>query len=250
MPNQYVFPGGVLEKGDQPATWQSFLPQSLLSLPDVNFRVGGIRELYEESGVLLCHNQENKLDNTGKLNGSSGYVSGGDAVRYRQEVKETSNLFGVCRDQKWVPAVEDLLPWARWVTPMQVPLRYDTMFYLAVLNEHPHHAGHDQGETVDTVWGTPASLLASHHEGSFALPQATWFILRELARHRNMQALRDACLNMDMRPVTPHLDASKKSTITVIMPGDEAHPEQPGPSGKRWRIVTTDGINSEEISQP
>ena len=68
MPGAHVFPGGVLEESDsavrsgslttsltyhlhlQPR-WNTVLPQKAHSLPDLNYRIGGIRELFEETGV-------------------------------------------------------------------------------------------------------------------------------------------------------------------------------------------------------
>src|ERR1044072_9444693 len=58
-------------------------------------------------------------------------------------------------------AVEDLIPYSRWITPVEVPVRFDTAFYLALAPPHSKPEP-DGDETLEAVWFNPAEALERH----------------------------------------------------------------------------------------
>jgi uncharacterized protein YifE (UPF0438 family) len=41
-----------------------------------------------------------------------------------------------CQKHAAVPKIDSLIPWSRWVTPIQEKKRFDTMFYVAMCDNH------------------------------------------------------------------------------------------------------------------
>ena len=54
--------------------------------------------------------------------------------------------------------VEDLVPFARWVTPRVYPRRFDTRFFLARAPKN-QKASPDGQETVDAIWVEPIVFI-------------------------------------------------------------------------------------------
>lgn len=92
-----------------------------------------------------------------------------------------------------VPAYDDLVYFARWITPEVVRKRFDTRFYLAPLPEgqsvHPQ-----PGEVVDWRWATPAAVLADE---SFNLVFATRRVLESVAAEARLEAFIERALALE-----------------------------------------------------
>ena len=82
----------------------------------------------------------------------------------------------------------DLVPWARWVTPVVEPRRYDTSFYLARVPEDQEPAD-VSGETDRAGWTGARDALAARDAGELALMPPTWSILLELATGPDVASL-------------------------------------------------------------
>ena len=76
--------------------------------------------------------------------------------------------------------LDDLRPWAHWITPESEPRRYDTFFYLAAQPEG-QQAADISGETSSAQWSTPSALLAAADTGEIAMLPPTRSILIELS---------------------------------------------------------------------
>jgi hypothetical protein len=61
-------------------------------------------------------------------------------------------------------ACDSLTHFAHWITPENMPKRFDTHFFLAIAPED-HLAEHDGHESVDSVWIRPADALADAENG-------------------------------------------------------------------------------------
>ena len=69
-------------------------------------------------------------------------------------------------------ALDLLVPYAHWITPLSMPKRFDTWFYLA--KAPPEQLGmHDGKETTDSIWLSPREALAGGDSGRFTLPFPT-----------------------------------------------------------------------------
>ncbi|KAL4966244.1 NUDIX hydrolase [Aspergillus stella-maris] len=120
----HVFPGGNLSLQDgrcppagdakrhEDATW---------------YRNAAIRELFEESGILLAKD----VSSGGML-----AVKEEDREKGRREIhqKKTTFLEWLAeQNMAAVPDIDNLIPFTRWVTPINVPKRYTTQMYLYFL---------------------------------------------------------------------------------------------------------------------
>ena len=78
----------------------------------------------------------------------------------------------------------------RWITPEGRPRRFDTRFFIA---EAPakQHGRHDEYETVDSLWISPAEALTRNDRGEFGLMSVTRRQLETLADFATMRALHD-----------------------------------------------------------
>ncbi|RDW76051.1 hypothetical protein BP5796_06872 [Coleophoma crateriformis] len=120
----HVFPGGNLsasQDGDIPAPDH---PQRHVDGPA--YRLGAIRECFEESGILLAK----KNDGSGSLL----EVPETEKNRARKEIHSGKLKFvDWVKTQGGVVDSDSLLPYTRWITPTNVPKRFTTQMYIYFL---------------------------------------------------------------------------------------------------------------------
>jgi len=210
MPGALVFPGGKLAKGDEdPRVCARCSGVQGLSLEQVASRVGAIREAFEESGILLARER-----------GASALVGAGRAThlaeRYRQQL--SSGAIGIAdflEPEDLVLACEQLVPFARWITPTFMPKRFDTYFYLAAAPTE-QIALHDGKEMVDAQWIRPADALAAQASGKRKIVIATSLNLRKLDRNSTFSAAIDAAVARPITTVTPELVQRPQGRMLLI----------------------------------
>ena len=81
-----------------------------------------------------------------------------------------------------LPDPDELVPFARWITPEEVKVRYDTWFYLALAPAHSSPEA-DGEEIVETAWLEPAEALARHGRGELLLVFPTIHKLQVLSKY-------------------------------------------------------------------
>ncbi|MBR1223156.1 NUDIX hydrolase [Bradyrhizobium sp. U87765 SZCCT0131] len=171
-----VFPGGSVEPGDRdiagrPELWSGGdgIDPDLLAL-----RIGGVRETFEECGVLLA-----------RPKGSQALIGAErlrvlDAARGDIEAGKLS-FADLVAGENLVLALDLLVPFAHWITPTRMPKRFDTHFFLAVAPAD-QVAVHDGKEAVDSVWIGPRQSLDEAKSGRFKILFPTERNLIKLAR--------------------------------------------------------------------
>jgi 8-oxo-dGTP pyrophosphatase MutT (NUDIX family) len=70
----------------------------------------------------------------------------------------------------------DMRPFAHWTTPVQLPKRFATWFFVALVEGQPE-VRIDNSEIVDYRWMTPATALNLHGTGKLTLPGPTFVSL-------------------------------------------------------------------------
>ena len=111
-----------------------------------------------------------------------------------------------------------LVPFARWITPEQVKVRYDTWFYLALAPAHSSPEP-DGEEIVETAWLSPADALARHERGEMLLVFPTIHKLQVLAKYANAEEALVAARDAEVEPILPRVDASGEEP-RILLPGD------------------------------
>jgi 8-oxo-dGTP pyrophosphatase MutT (NUDIX family) len=189
----HVFPGGRVDASDQGMAaddWCDGLDHAdrqLGELPSAEARgyhVAAVRELFEEAGVLLARPRPDRFISLADPEAHRRFT------RYRTDVHTgTLPLRAIAEREAVRLALDALVLFAHWVTPPS-PVegrRFDTRFFMARVPAGQVPA-HDDRETTDGVWITPAGAIAHAIRREIVLPPPTWVTLRELERHPTVDA--------------------------------------------------------------
>jgi 8-oxo-dGTP pyrophosphatase MutT (NUDIX family) len=126
VPDAWVFPGGVVEASDDDGTELG------------RMRMAAARELFEESGIWL----------------GAPLV---DAETKRRKLLTGEITFASLIDES--PLDLEKLVWtSRWITPVGVPKRFDTYFFLAAIDRNAI-ASPENVEAVEVIWIPPAEAI-------------------------------------------------------------------------------------------
>jgi glyoxylase-like metal-dependent hydrolase (beta-lactamase superfamily II)/8-oxo-dGTP pyrophosphatase MutT (NUDIX family) len=160
--DMHVFPGGRVDPGDSAA---GLAARSVAGAEDVPEHVAAIRELWEESGILLADSN-----------------AAPDALAAaRATLVDGSAEFGALAEQLDLALRTDLLqPLSRWVTPPGYPRRFDARFFVAVLPAKAADPTIASGEVVALEWFRPADALDAMADGRIGLWLPTSSTLQQL----------------------------------------------------------------------
>jgi 8-oxo-dGTP pyrophosphatase MutT (NUDIX family) len=193
-----VFPGGSVDENDREIIANPELHSGGegLDAGALSFRIAAIRETFEESGILLARPQGSKALVDAKR------AAAIDAA-HRATLCEGKTTFSkVLAGNALVLALDELVPYAHWITPEGMPKRFDTWFFLAAAP--PEQAGaHDGKESTDSIWLSPREAVAGGESGRFKLPFPTTRNLIRLGKQASVRAA---------------LDDSRGRPIVTVMP--------------------------------
>ena len=111
-----VFPGGRVEEADGALAGDD---------PLGAFRIAGIRETFEECGVLLA-----RARGEGEMIRADRLLAVADR-HHAALLRNARSLPEVLAAEELEPATDALAHWAHWVTPASRSKRFDTQFFLA-----------------------------------------------------------------------------------------------------------------------
>jgi 8-oxo-dGTP pyrophosphatase MutT (NUDIX family) len=198
MAGALVFPGGKVHAGDRDALLSAYLDAGVLSEEELALRAAAIREAFEESGILFAR-AEGKGDFIG-----ADRLSQLDRYRAPLEKGEMS-LAEMLRIENLRLACDCLVPFAHWITPVNMPKRFDTHFFIAAAPEG-HAGAHDGRESVDSVWINPDVAIADRKKWNLVFP--TKLNLMKLAPFKTVaEAIEGARANPPLT-VTPWIEES------------------------------------------
>lgn len=137
----------------------------------------------------------------------------GEAAHRRAAVREL-------REEADVGAVEpaQLVRFSRWITPEQLPIRFDTHFFLARAPAGAQ-ARVDGLECVDLRWDAPRALLHARASGEIELAIPTLRQIEQLSGFASAAALLDHAGSHDVRPLRPGVKHSGE-IARVALPGE------------------------------
>ncbi len=224
MPGSFVFPGGWVDPGD--GDWGFWRERVDLTQEAVRERlcdadgpgplayaVAGVRETFEESQALFA---ERRPGAARDYEAACAWRAGHGAERgwFRRLVAEGG----------WVLRLSALVSWGRWITPVALPRRFDSRFFLAVLP-----AGQacrpDMRETTEGVWLPPAEALAANLSGTVPLTPPGLVTLQELIRYPTLSALlAGAAARRRRAGVMPRLvSLAAPRQALILMPWDPCY---------------------------
>jgi len=251
FPGAHVFPGGLVEESDSDSKWKELLGVSQIQqfvqinvdgtkvVNEFAFRVAAIRELFEEVNVLMASSTTNTKHINNEL-----------VSQWRPLVqKDSSKFFDMCKELGLVPQVLQLFPYAHWITPKQEKYRYNTLFYVGIMDSSTQvesQASHDRKETTEFDWFTPEQALSRFKDGSIFLPPPTWYTLLHLVQFGTIGSLQNQLkkqvFTVNIPIVLPEilfaeeaekllrskgqLKKDEQVLSATVLPGDEYFPRQ------------------------
>lgn len=183
MGGAYVFPGGALDDAD---AQDALAARSALGRDEARERLGedvdparalglfccGLREVYEEVGILLAYQGQRPVDPS-KVR--QVYAP------HHAEVGHDPGAFAAFLGREGLVLATDLLVFhGRLVTPEQSPIRFDARFFVAPTPEGQAVIP-NPSEVPDYLWITPAEALERAEAKTLAVPIPTLAILQGLA---------------------------------------------------------------------
>jgi 8-oxo-dGTP pyrophosphatase MutT (NUDIX family) len=129
-----------------------------------------------------------------------------------------------------------LLPFAHWTTPIDLPKRFATWFFVAV---SPADAAIqiDNSEIVEYRWMTPANALALHLAGTLNLPAPTFISLLGFKNIANVAALLSQVQTLALPYFVPRLVPIDEGRCTLYAEDAGYHTLDFHAPGPRHRLV-------------
>jgi 8-oxo-dGTP pyrophosphatase MutT (NUDIX family) len=209
-----VFPGGKVDSADADRALRARC-QGIDDLDDaaISVRIAGIRETFEESGVLLARPRgAGALIDAERLSGIE--------ARHRRELDAGGTTLGTIAEREDLELACDLLvPFAHWLTPDGMPKRFDTWFFLvdAPADQIARHDGH---ETVDSVWTTVDDALRARQAGERSIVFPTLSNLRKLGRSPSVADAMTAARSKQIVTVLPRVGKDEDGELSLFLPAE------------------------------
>jgi 8-oxo-dGTP pyrophosphatase MutT (NUDIX family) len=223
-PGAYVFPGGSVDArdADEQVAWTG--PDAaewgrIFDAPPALARAlvcAAVRETFEESGVLLAGESADSVvaDTT-----SDEWEADRHALLDR-----TVSLAELLGRRNLVLRADLLRPWARWITPVLEPRRFDTRFFAAALpaGQRTRDVG---GEASEVAWVTPEKALQAGERGEIRLFPPTAVTLSELAACGDLETVLAG--PRQVVPIIPEVQL-REGAVWLTVPGLGQHRAVPG----------------------
>jgi 8-oxo-dGTP pyrophosphatase MutT (NUDIX family) len=134
-------------------------------------------------------------------------------------------------------ALEDLTVFARWITPVPLPKRFDAWFFVGraasdavTVDGHEIHAH---------CWMRPADALEAQRAGGLELPPPTFVTLTKFAAYETVDQLLTVAALVPVETFEPRLHPVPGGACTLY-DGDAAYAggdlERPGPRHRLWMV--------------
>jgi 8-oxo-dGTP pyrophosphatase MutT (NUDIX family) len=108
-----------------------------------------------------------------------------------------------------------LVPFARWITPPEVTIRFDTYFFVAVAPDDAEVVIDGQ-EIVDARWFEPARALEGSEAGELLMVFPTIKNLEVIARFKTAGELIEWASTHEVKPVQPRVEGQGEAARIVI----------------------------------
>jgi 8-oxo-dGTP pyrophosphatase MutT (NUDIX family) len=174
----------------------------------------------------------------GRVDDEDLVLAGGDqALAFRvaaaRELVEEANVT--------VDAADPILI-AHWITPEIEIRRFDTRFFLVRMPDG-QEARHDESETTDLVWLSPADAIDRCVNREIMLPPPTWTTVKRMMRYRTLEELFDWAGRLKLIPaVQPGFFKDDQGRPVLTLPGDASFPTIEGwEVPEETRFVLQDG---------
>ncbi len=224
--NAWVFPGGVVDAGDRAAV----ACRGDDANGDAAYAITAIRECFEECGLLYATDAQGRaLDAWTSAPWQAWREPLNRGERTMEQLLQASGL---------APQTDAVVRLSRWLTPVGIPKRFDTHFFVARAPQQQQVAI-DGTETVDHRWMRPADALLRNSGMKLLTPThktlewlGTCANVDAALAHARTHGNRDVVMprigrdRKGPRPVTPdepayaeigHLDPEGKGGVSCVI---------------------------------
>lgn len=198
MAKAWVFPGGRVDETDQARA--SELVAGDNEAEQLPWILAALRETVEEAGVWLT--DPPRCEALGDRSVYDVLDSGGESF------------------------VAKACYFANWVTPADMPIRYDARFYATVVagGLEPIPDGHE----IDLAeWVRPADVILRAAQHRWLVPFPTHVTLERLAMAKTAASFMDMADNEAVDTVRPRIKIEDDGSLRVVMPGEPGFDELP-----------------------
>ncbi|KAI8929786.1 hypothetical protein BC831DRAFT_442071 [Entophlyctis helioformis] len=266
-----VFPGGAADPHDADPDWAARFPRSPIPPPlaraGPHLGITALRETFEECGILLLASDQASASPSASTSASASASALGSRLSlkenrdWRQRVyNDPAQYLALHKHLAAAPPLSRLVYWANWITPVVERSRFNTHFFLTVVDGEVAGLGADAAgagsdasagiveadgsETLSLAWMTPSEALDAFKRQEISMFPPQFFILSELAAMTFDQLEHmvnsSATLDRHVVPFQPELvGMSPNKNPVMALPGDEKHSSAAGQSdtkGRRNRI--------------
>ncbi len=214
LPGAYVFPGGRLEKKDELlAAWLSRDEKNRARLasyfpadyPFLAMLACALRESLEEADISVA-----KIIKEGHscTLAPSSLAKVIESEAMPEEKADLSHLWPI----SW------------WVTPEGEKRRFDTHFFLGLVETENEAFAISGKETEKPCWLCPKEALKLYEEGIIFLAPPTRAVLERLASAASFDALITE-LDQKLAPICPYFVEEQEKKL-LVLPGDSLHHDQ------------------------
>jgi 8-oxo-dGTP pyrophosphatase MutT (NUDIX family) len=197
-----VFPGGAIEQSDSSDNWSAFVEDFDHFEPDERaLRIGVLREAWEETSILV-----------GAISSGTPTAAILAGLDFRGFVVESGIRL----------RLDALVPFGHWVTPVIVPRRFDTRFYLARMPAG-QVAVADGGETVGIEWVSPTAAVSAAKSGEWPIIFPTLMNLDRLAESPDTDAALATALARPLVTVQPAMEIQPDGSQVITIPAEAGY---------------------------
>lgn len=223
MGGNFVYPGGKVDREDgslelcsysRGITFEDAHPIFGRTLsPEESFAywIAGIRELFEESGILLAYDHDGNPFEYKNEEDRRRFID------YRDQLqKGKMTICQIAKESNILLALDQLYYYAHWITPEARSERFDTRFFLA---RHPEgqEASYDQKETIEGIWLSPQRALEENLNRKIALSPPTLKTLEDLSWFKSIEEVFNSLKGKEIRPILPILTKITGDPIIVFL---------------------------------
>ncbi len=197
-----VFPGGAIDPEDGDDSWRKSVTDfDEVAEAERALRIGAIREVWEETGILVS-------PEVGMLDAAPPRLGLG--------FRETLAAIGARLE------LNALTHFGHWITPIEEPRRFDTHFYLAA-GDRDTVAEPDGVETLEVEWLSPAHAAALAQSGERPIIFPTMLNLLRLAESDSAAGAIEAAQSRPRVTVTPTMELLPDGYRRVTIPAEAGY---------------------------
>lgn len=202
-----VFPGGKVEERDLDSRFMEVSNSQLDPGLKPCYLIAAIRETYEESGILLAMEPDGSEITAERLN---------TLFHYRKKLENNNiGLYEFLKKENLVADTRSLVSYAHWITPIVMPKRFDTHFFLVKAPEG-QIGKHDGSESVDSLWITPKQALLDYEQGKRTIVFPTRMNIRKLLPFDTVEQVMETVKKEKLETICPWIEDRKEGQFLCI----------------------------------